>query len=1227
MEEKLPSQEKDSEKIPLERWKQLNDEEKKAADILVKEGLLKGIEEEEEEEEDREEAENSSENNSSDEELPERPTFNKHTSVKHWENKAENRYEFTRDSVADMIENGASDEEIWEAAQEAGVFFKYDGSSYYLSDDSADDPTKHRWRRRSANDNTSGGYPQRKMFDHIKRELGKYRELEDAYGDFSEVFAAADILHSAGEKPTLNKMLSMSAYWEDIKSATSEAASKAQEESKAPEEHPTEAEEPATADEIPSESAAETADAEDSTEPESTEEAEGAEETTKPESDQEEKEEADIPEGTPVYLLGEAGEHGKGPRRWEEPKPLKSIHKVDGDPYVKVEGSDELYKLEKIERADTEEAYSINQEVVEDFEDQFNISAEELSEVPGFTDLTEGQQKLALKNFRQLTFSRIQEEGLKRHREYKKDSNAVYQMWQSVASTYYKGSHISEAGRELLSGGIDMHREALEDVVLHTKESGLDLDEDGELLFVRADDIDEELSPEEIETVERFNEVAQDFAQTAVQWKYEGGWSFLTGSDREAYQEKLQEYQDAHNDYVTLLADHKGGDGYREAAEADKRVRFAQFFASDGKYEKALQNIKDDAAFKQIAGETILERGGYMAMGMATRTSAVWTLSSLAAAPMIAATTVGGAAAGAGIGAYHGRRKAIDTLEDDAKLGGDGSEKEGRDLLDTVSAEALSDKLRRLMNKLDNGDLSQEEREDTAAMLKRRIRYTKQKIDGGFRTYEDENGNKHDIYLPSGLVDYGDADGRAGRKYRLLQTLKEAEAKNVINDKEHQEYTEEINNRIDRWLAISDEETREYVKERTKRGAMLVGAFGGVFGALAGWSIFGGDEAGPEADEIDYSGDKDTIDSDSPQIKPDQPEEVPTPPEQLGSQEFMIDESGEGMIHAIADKLEAEYEISHEKAMEIGNKLFIKGEQLKGDDEMFNLVGKGDSFSVDFGELTPEDLQDKPAGELVETIDFDQDNFTSGSDVTPAEELPETSDTDTEGYKDIPFDRIDEVDVPSADTSGAIYGGHNPVKSVDDVDVPDAGNLSEQDVENWEQELEEEGIIVKDTPDADTPADGEPTNLEVEPAADNVEKVPGSVTPEQVNQLPSSELASYAHHAWTYASEGHNYMDVPAENLQYLQQLLRQDMSATATENILKLKSNPELLTSLERVLTGATESGLERYTEEAEDVLTFVREHVSQLDADDFDGDIPEYAQQSIEDSKNTVNQLPKAA
>jgi tetratricopeptide (TPR) repeat protein len=461
----------------------------------------------------------------------------------------------------------------------------------------------------------------------------------------------------------------------------------------------------------------------------------------------------------------------------------------------------------------------VNDEVATRFEEEFNISKEELNTVDGFSKLSEDQQRLVLDNFRELTLNRIEEEGIKSFREDRANSGVLGSMWKGFLSSYYKAEAKAEAGEKLIKGGIDVHRDVLTDVVEQTKESGLSLDASGELRFAQTL---EGMSEQEVEVIEQFNQAAQEFANTSSDWKYEDYLSkTFSGSEREDYEQKLEQYENALEDYVNI-AESSDELAVEDVMEADKRVRFNQFFSSDQDYEEAIQMIKDEPKAHRIFNNVAANKGSYFAMGGIGRSLSAGVLG-YAAAPVVAAT----------LAAYRGRQDAIESLEDEAvarqggadstitrNVGGFGVESTGlaekqADVINAVSAENLNGKLKRLLDVLDeNVDTPDESlsEEDAEAMLRRRVQYTKKKLDDG-------------------LVDFGEAESRAGNQYQLLQTLSEAQS--VTKLKESLDIEDDIKARLDRFLEYKDDKTRRYVHEKTAQGALMGATFASFGTAVA----------------------------------------------------------------------------------------------------------------------------------------------------------------------------------------------------------------------------------------------------------------------------------------------------------------------------------------------------------------------------------------------------------
>lgn len=1155
-----------------------------------------------------------------------------------WENEPEQMDKFkhfTREDVAELIKSGATTEEIWEQAKDAGVFFKFDGSSYYLSQSSKGE--KRKWRRRSGNNNTSDGHYEDKMFKYIESSIEDYEKLQDAYPSLEDAFTASNMLQAYGEKPTMNKVMSMSKYWDDISKTIDGYKSEEKSESLSAEDEPDVTVKPgdivryldeegskveaavrvtnakqedgktlisfdggksyhpfAEMEEESNLNKVEVASGEQGTEEEESDEQDLITEdvfnnfvknkevpdevieqiaqkmannssdyttqemdiynelgteieqrtkeikqsteagATKENSDEGQEEKPKTPESVEELSEGDMVYYMEMEmRRWRDPKKIDAIVEVSGikdERFAKFKGEDSLFPLSKLELAtdtDTDEtefrptteresgvylegedlddvpdadelvdeidetaneaskpknetskesqSEEVDSEIKEKFQDQFSISEEDLLSIPGFTSLSAGQQKLVYKNFSKVTLGRIEEQGLMDYREDMSESGRFSRMWKGFFGAYYKKKEQSMAGDDILNKGIDLHRGALSDIVKQTRISGLDLHQSGSLKFISNQEfaeIADENIPEEVELLSRLNTAAAEFSQVSDEWRYADTFSKakdsikkLFGGEVDDYRKKQKAYKDALSECVDHFSDKHGQEGVIRLMEIDKKVRFTQFFESGNNtdYEEALQNIKDEPKWWRIVDNVGAEKGAYMAMGFAGRTASYGMLS-IAAVPVAIASAFG-------IGGVRARKHALEELSEEAKLrrgGNDASlnrstekflnkevseelgsadslsgikntlqkrkqEQNKADVINAVSSESLNNKLQQQLKKINSPFTSEKERNAALEALRRRIRYTRIKMEGGEYQEGSEDGEKdgktHEF--SGGLVDYGEAYQRTGRRYDLLSTLGEAEAALAVADPD---IRGDIDARLDRYLNYKNDKVKSYVHKKTARGAVLAGGFAALGSWLGGhWSS---DEAGQVdagATEIDLENTNDTGTNEWPgPVSPEEgsAENLTDPPvfpeedatggdatgveeiqeaesagaeeaemqpitseanaEALGVQEIVIDDKGEGMIHAIADTLEDKFEIQRDQAMRIGNELYLKGEDLEGTDaEMYNLVGKGASFSLDFGELTAEELQEGSAQDLVENIEFSQKTFDAGPSGIEGLDIPE----------------------------------------------------------------------------------------------------------------------------------------------------------------------------------------------------------------------------------------------
>ena len=167
----------------------------------------------------------------------------------------------------------------------------------------------------------------------------------------------------------------------------------------------------------------------------------------------------------------------------------------------------------------------------------------------------------------------------------------------------------------------------------------------------------------------------------------------------------------------------------------------------------------------------------------------------------------------------------------------------------------------------------------------------------------------------------------------------------------------------------------------------------------------------------------------------------------IGKVPIEINERGEGMIVAIAQHLEDNVDMDHDAAMALANKMFEVGEVTQGKEEMFNLVHVGDTFTINLGNLTAEQLQaldadtikdldprmlaSNPTDALGQIISgaFQQNDFVTGSGYAAGEELGrpgefvnESSSSATPVSDDV-IDMNTTPDTPSPDTPADVEPG------------------------------------------------------------------------------------------------------------------------------------------------------------------------------------------------------------
>jgi hypothetical protein len=342
-------------------------------------------------------------------------------------------------------------------------------------------------------------------------------------------------------------------------------------------------------------------------------------------------------------------------------------------------------------------------------------------------------------------------------------------------------------------------------------------------------------------------------------------------------------------------------------------------------------------------------------------------------------------------------------------------------------------------------------------------------------------------------------------------------------------------------------------------------------------------------------------------------EKPETAQETIGFQKITIDERGEGMIHAIADKLEDDFDLPHDKAMRIGNELYIKGEQNGGVQEMYNLVGEYSSFSLDFGEVTSGDLNSQSAEDLADKINFTQEEFDAGPSGVKGLELPEeeiAQGSDNVGNDNPYYGQENSIETRDADTvtikdanEQAFEKQARDAGVIFDRDVPEPtnSNTPDTDIEQLRQEFEKEGFSIDQSQESQ-----DTTNI------NNIDALRTNV-----DRIKVDEIQAMVAHMSAQSYVDSDFIDVPTEQLESLENFL-EDNKRRPTSEIIQLmrEESPESITAFERVMN-LDDNGDTINRKALRPLYEMTQKLVSTLSPEDFANGVPEYARHSMDVSK----------
>ena len=499
----------------------------------------------------------------------------------------------------------------------------------------------------------------------------------------------------------------------------------------------------------------------------------------------------------------------------------------------------------------------IEERVLREYSERFHIDKEVLEGIPGFAELTPGQQLLVLENFTKTAAQDVSVEGLKAYKESLLQSGFFGRAWKNMTKQYQIGKAEGARAEAWREDGSEEVRAMKEDVLggltklaLSQKEFDV-LEKDGTLKVQFASEKvfgDRKLSDDEKATLALFNEAANHYANL--------DFTGMEGNQEDLRAVAEKEYQTALTSVTEIFGEENAADGALWQHQVRSAVQMNRFFADDPELEKNLNRSGGMTAF--LSGmNTLTERGTIALVGGGLRVAAVGALGS--AGLFVSAPIVGG---------YLGGRRAKQSLKEKDLLARMSEESSDKDALakNVISAETLTDKLAGLLKEIDGvpadvtvevarrdefGDLMRDEagnivketiskRTELLRSLDARVEYTKRKMEEKLVNWGGTNTER--ITMVNGLMEVlGHADVRT--------EIENPEVKNAL--------LERLNGFLDVRGEVIDENRKAHVRTEMVRGAVLATGFAlagvGVgqlvrHGIDAGW--FGGQPKGQGAVEI-----------------------------------------------------------------------------------------------------------------------------------------------------------------------------------------------------------------------------------------------------------------------------------------------------------------------------------------------------------------------------------------
>ncbi len=336
-----------------------------------------------------------------------------------------------------------------------------------------------------------------------------------------------------------------------------------------------------------------------------------------------------------------------------------------------------------------EKKTEIDPVVEEQFKEKFGMDRESLEKIPGFSELSAGQQLLTLRNLESIALTDVKKGATEAQKQEFKDMSWWERIRKNVLTFGMEADlRVAEIEKELAAkqrGGDadDLERtktvaknlaslEELTKVAKHGPEVKVNKDGTLRINYVSNKDIFDDdiesglLTPENLAAKERFNAAADTYAKFPHEWGYETAKPGLL----ERFSQTRLEYTVARTEYdaarSNMLATYEAKFfGQKNSVQlamlamnkVDEQMQLNQLFNTHPDAEDALLKVEDQSVLRAAGKEFLKKKGTFMAYGMLARGAAV-AISGGAMLPVIAVLSAAGASGivGAGIGYAEGKK-------------------------------------------------------------------------------------------------------------------------------------------------------------------------------------------------------------------------------------------------------------------------------------------------------------------------------------------------------------------------------------------------------------------------------------------------------------------------------------------------------------------------------------------------------------------------------------------